>query len=211
MWFEYGFLGGALTGEAMGIKLQGFARSHTRPARPPEAKLRRTAGGLHFFGGELRGIRRSRLRSLKSVLDVLRVPAARPRTRHFRAEHVAGKARSGRGAPWRQLPPGTARGPRAKTAGGGVVRNVLIAVLEWLAIWNCRALTPLRLAACSWRSSARRRSSSWPEAGPRMGGKCAPCLARSPPHPPYRTRTHCGQGRRLLAAMPLVHNTSYVV
>jgi hypothetical protein len=25
-----------------------------------------------------------------------------------------------------------------------VVRNVLIAVLEWLAIWNCRALTPLR-------------------------------------------------------------------
>jgi hypothetical protein len=24
-----------------------------------------------------------------------------------------------------------------------VVRNVLIAVLEWLAIWNCRALTPL--------------------------------------------------------------------
>jgi hypothetical protein len=26
-----------------------------------------------------------------------------------------------------------------------VVRNVLIAVLEWLAIWNCRALTPLRI------------------------------------------------------------------
>jgi hypothetical protein len=25
-----------------------------------------------------------------------------------------------------------------------VVRNVLIAMLEWLAIWNCRALTPLR-------------------------------------------------------------------
>jgi hypothetical protein len=53
------------TGEAMGmklqgvwgggtgepIKLQGFAGSHSRPARPPEAKLRRTAGGLHFFGG----------------------------------------------------------------------------------------------------------------------------------------------------------------
>ena len=38
---------------------------------------------------------RSRLRSLKSVLDVLWVPAARPATRHFRAEHVAGKARSG--------------------------------------------------------------------------------------------------------------------
>jgi hypothetical protein len=29
------------------------------------------------------------------VLDVLRVPAARPRTWHFRAEHVTGKARSG--------------------------------------------------------------------------------------------------------------------
>ena len=24
-----------------------------------------------------------------------------------------------------------------------MVRNVLIAMLEWLAIWNCRALTPL--------------------------------------------------------------------
>ena len=24
-----------------------------------------------------------------------------------------------------------------------MVRNVLIAVLEWLAIWNCRALAPL--------------------------------------------------------------------
>jgi hypothetical protein len=44
--------GGGGTGEP--IKLQGFAGSHTRPARPPEAKLRRTAGGLHFFGGELR-------------------------------------------------------------------------------------------------------------------------------------------------------------
>jgi hypothetical protein len=58
----------AATGEAMGMKLQGvggggtgdpltlqgFAGSHTRPARPPEAKLRRTAGGLHFLGGELR-------------------------------------------------------------------------------------------------------------------------------------------------------------
>jgi hypothetical protein len=60
----------ASTGEAMGIKLQGvggggtgdpiklqgFAGSHTRPARPPEAKakLRRTAGGLRFFWGELR-------------------------------------------------------------------------------------------------------------------------------------------------------------
>jgi hypothetical protein len=58
----------ARTGEAMGIKLQGVGgwgdrrahktagvsgRDHT-PARPPEAKLRRTAGGLHFFGGELR-------------------------------------------------------------------------------------------------------------------------------------------------------------
>ena len=45
-------VGGGGTGEP--IKLQGFAGSHTRPARPPEAKLRRTAGGLHFFGGELR-------------------------------------------------------------------------------------------------------------------------------------------------------------
>jgi hypothetical protein len=64
---------------------------------------------LTFFwwGAE---IRRSRLRSLKSVLDVLRVPAARPRTRHFRAEHEAGKARSGghRGASY----PLELQGPR---------------------------------------------------------------------------------------------------
>jgi hypothetical protein len=45
-------VGGGGTGEP--IKLQGFAGSHTRPARPPEAKHRRTAGGLHFLGGELR-------------------------------------------------------------------------------------------------------------------------------------------------------------
>jgi hypothetical protein len=47
-----GMVGGGGTGEP--IKLQGFAGSHTRPARPPEAKLRRTAGGLQFLGGELR-------------------------------------------------------------------------------------------------------------------------------------------------------------
>jgi hypothetical protein len=40
-------------------------------------------------------IRRSHLRSLKLVLDALRVPAARPGTRPFRAEHVTGRARSG--------------------------------------------------------------------------------------------------------------------
>jgi hypothetical protein len=33
------------------VKLQGGPGSHTRPARPPEVKLRRTAGGLHFLGG----------------------------------------------------------------------------------------------------------------------------------------------------------------
>jgi hypothetical protein len=38
------------------VELQGILilGSHTRPARPPEAELRRTAGGLHFLGGELR-------------------------------------------------------------------------------------------------------------------------------------------------------------
>jgi hypothetical protein len=43
--------GGGGTGEP--IKLQGLTGSHAHPARPPEAKLRRTAGGSHFFGGEL--------------------------------------------------------------------------------------------------------------------------------------------------------------
>jgi hypothetical protein len=63
-------------------------------------------------------IRRSRLWSLKSVLGVLRVPAARPGTRHFRAEHVAGRARSG-GAPWRQPPPETAGAPGLELQGAG--------------------------------------------------------------------------------------------
>jgi hypothetical protein len=66
---------------------------------PPEAYI--------FLGGAGAEIRRSRLWSLKSVLDVLRVlrvPAARPGTRHFRAEHVAGKARSG-GPPARRPGP----------------------------------------------------------------------------------------------------------
>jgi hypothetical protein len=43
--------------------------------------------------------------------------------------------------------PWNCRGPGAKTAGGGVARIVLIAVLGWLAIWNCRVLTPLRRSA----------------------------------------------------------------
>jgi hypothetical protein len=61
-----------------------------------------------FWGGA--EIRRSRLRSLKSVLDVLRVPAARPRTRHFRAEHVAGgKQVRSRGASY----PLELQGPRS--------------------------------------------------------------------------------------------------
>jgi hypothetical protein len=66
------------------------------------------------------GIRKSRLWSLKSVLDVLRVPAARPGTRHFRAEHVAGKARSegppGPEGPSRPFkPPRASRPPDLKT------------------------------------------------------------------------------------------------
>jgi hypothetical protein len=89
-------------------------RDHT-PA--PQGRRRLTL----FRGGA--EIRRSRLRSLKSVLDVLWVPAARPATRHFRAEHVAGKARSG-GPPVRlgpkalqgpSSPPRASRSPDLKT------------------------------------------------------------------------------------------------
>jgi hypothetical protein len=92
----------------MGIELQGGgalqARRDHRTVRacgvihPP----RKAAGGkapqdrrrLTFFWGGVE-IRMSCLWSLKSVLDALRVPAARSGTRHFRAEHVAGRARSG--------------------------------------------------------------------------------------------------------------------
>ena len=102
------FAGGAggATGEATGMKLQGVGGGRRRRARktagvcgvihPP----RKAAGGkapqdrrrLTFFWGGAE--RRSHLWSLKLVLDVLRVPATRPGARHFRAEHVAGKARS---------------------------------------------------------------------------------------------------------------------
>jgi hypothetical protein len=87
-------------------------RDHTpapQAARPKAAGRRRQAPQdrrrLTFFGGGAE-IMRSRLWSLKSVLDVLRVSAARPGTRHFRAQHVAGKARSGvsRGSAWARRP-----------------------------------------------------------------------------------------------------------
>jgi hypothetical protein len=45
------------------------------------------------------------------------------------------------GAPSRQPPPETAGAPGLKLQGAGWSEiNVLIAVLGWLAIWNCRAL-----------------------------------------------------------------------
>ena len=80
---------------------------------------RKAAGGIapqdrrrltFFWGAETR---RSRLWSLKSVLDVLRVPAARPGTRHFRAEHVgAVRVRvRGRRAQGSAAPPLLAPGP----------------------------------------------------------------------------------------------------
>jgi hypothetical protein len=56
------------------------------------------------------------------------------------------------GGQGRQPAPGEPQGPRgwnsrvhSGTAGGGVGRDVLIAVLERLAIWNPRVLTPLRV------------------------------------------------------------------
>jgi hypothetical protein len=85
-------------------------RSKAAGGKAPQDRRRLT---FFWWGAE---IRRSRLRSLKSVLDVLRVPAARPRTWHFRAEHVAGKARSGghRGASY----PLTLQGPRGQNCRG---------------------------------------------------------------------------------------------
>ena len=69
-------------------------RDHTPAPQGRRRQAPQDRRRLTFFWGGAE-IRRSRLWSLKSVLDVLRVPAARPGTRHFRAEHVAGKARSG--------------------------------------------------------------------------------------------------------------------
>ena len=69
-------------------------RDHTPAPQGRRRQAPQDRRRLTFFWGGAE-IRRSRLWSLKSVLDVLRVPAARPGTRYFRAEHVAGKARSG--------------------------------------------------------------------------------------------------------------------
>jgi hypothetical protein len=69
-------------------------RDHTPAPQGRRRQAPQDRRGLTFFWGGAE-IRRSRLWSLESVLDVLRVSAARPRTRHFRAQYVAGKARSG--------------------------------------------------------------------------------------------------------------------
>jgi hypothetical protein len=69
-------------------------RDHTPAPQGRRRQAPQDRRRLTFFCGGAE-IRRSRLWSLKSVLDALRVHAARPGTRHFRAEHVAGKARSG--------------------------------------------------------------------------------------------------------------------
>jgi hypothetical protein len=99
-------------------------RDHTPAPQGRRRQAPQDRRGLTFFGGGAE-IRRSRLWSLKSVLDVLRVPAAWPGTRHFRAEHVAGKARSGAqvgGSAWArrpfktlQDPPRASRPPDLKT------------------------------------------------------------------------------------------------
>jgi hypothetical protein len=81
-------LQGAGGGEDAGepVKLQGFAGSHTYlPCKAAGGIASQDRRRLTFFwGGAER--RRIHLWSLKSVLDVLRVPAARPGARHFRAE-----------------------------------------------------------------------------------------------------------------------------
>jgi hypothetical protein len=111
--------------------------------------------GLTFGGGgaEIRR-RASRLWSLKLVLDALRCmqPSTQYKTRPSQqAEHVAERAgpAEARGEGRRQPAPGELQGHRGwncrahsgtsgelQEAGGG--RNVLTAVLSWLAIWNSR-------------------------------------------------------------------------
>jgi hypothetical protein len=70
--------------------------------------------------------------------------------------------------------PWDCRGPGAKTAGGRVVRNALIAVLEWLAIWNCRALalTPLTCLRASALAEKVPTSGQGPGKDERQGRKC---------------------------------------
>jgi hypothetical protein len=75
------------------------------------------------------------------------------------------------GGQGRQPAPEEPQGPQgwncrvqSGTAGGGVVRNALIAVLESLAIWNSRALTPLSCGGAEHDT---------------CGGACAAPLQRS--------------------------------
>jgi hypothetical protein len=119
---------------------------HLRGRTPAPQGRRRQAPQdrrrLTFFWGWAE-IRRSRLWPLKVVLDALRVHAAQYKTRPSQAEHVAGRAGpAGSRDASQLLGTGEPQGPGT----AGVGRNVLIAVLEWLAIWNRRALTPLRAA-----------------------------------------------------------------
>jgi hypothetical protein len=84
------------------------------------------------------------------------------------------------GGQGRQPAPGEPQGPRgwnsrahSGTAGGGVGRNVLIAVLTWLAIWNPRALTPLR-------GGGRIYNKLPATSNARLNGAGAPCCACCP-------------------------------
>jgi hypothetical protein len=139
--------GGARRRRLRGIS--GYLRGRTPAPKGRRRQAPQDRQRLTFFGGGAE-IRRSRLWSLKLALDALRVHAAQYKTRPSQAEHVAGRAGPAEGGQGRQPAPGEPQGPRgwnsrvhSGTAGDGVGRNVLIAVLTWLAIWNPRALTPL--------------------------------------------------------------------
>jgi hypothetical protein len=95
------------------------------PRKAAGGKLRRTAGGLHFLWGGAE-MRRSRLWSLKLVLDALRVHArSLVQTTAFPGRACSRKGGSSGGAQGRQPAPGEPQGPQgwnsrvhSGTAGG---------------------------------------------------------------------------------------------
>jgi hypothetical protein len=117
--------------------------TYTRPARPPErGKLRRTAGGLLHLGWGRAEIMEEPPVVTGTGAGCTSGACSLVQNTAFPGRACSRKGGSG-GGQRRQPAPGKLQGPRgwncrvhSGTAGGGGGRNVLIAVLESLAIWN---------------------------------------------------------------------------
>ena len=124
-----------------------FEGLYTRPARPPEASSAGPPEAYIFLRGA--EIRRSRLWSLTETgAGCTSGACSSVQNTAFPGRACSRKGGSSAGARGASQLLGNRRVPGAGTAGSwnrrGGLKCTIIAVLEWLAIWNRRVLTPLR-------------------------------------------------------------------